>query len=237
MEKHYQYQCVIQIILPFFNSTSSNQESCRDSPSCDSSKTRSNVDRILVPPRQGRYREALHQVKGVGGVLLSHYLLATKRMARFCQIFILKRLIACLLMEKYRMKMLASILQDLRPGMWMVSLNLKDAHLHVPVSQSHRWFLRHGQRDSRYPLHIAVESSSIRVDYGLKALHQALGPSGSQLSFRTIVYVLVHRWHLPCPGRRSVGHTDQERLHLQLGFIINIAKSFLIAFKEMKVPG
>ncbi len=72
---------------------------------------------------------------GLGGVYF-HYFLLTKKMGGFCPLLYLKGLNACLLVENFKMERLASILQDLQPGMWMVSLDLKDTYLHVPISQA-----------------------------------------------------------------------------------------------------
>ncbi len=93
--------------------------------------------------------------QGVGGWgVYSHYFLATKKTGGFHPILNLRGLNTYLLMEKFRMGMRVSILQNLQPGMWMVSLDLKDAYLHVPIVPSHRRFLRFVLKDSRGVLHI-----------------------------------------------------------------------------------
>ncbi len=40
-----------------------------------------------------------------------------------------------------------SILRDLQQGMWMISLDLNDAYLHIPIIPQHRKFLRFALRD------------------------------------------------------------------------------------------
>ncbi len=52
-----------------------------------------------------------------------------------------------LLLEKFRMETLTSILRDVCPGMWMISLDLKDAYPHVLIPRSHRKFLRFALKD------------------------------------------------------------------------------------------
>ncbi len=44
------------------------------------------------------------------------------------------------------METLTFILQGLHKGWWMVSLDLKDTYLHVPIHPSHWWFLRFALR-------------------------------------------------------------------------------------------
>ncbi len=41
--------------------------------------------------------------------------------------------------SKFRMDTLNSIIQGLHEGWWMVSLDLKDAYLDVPIHLSHWW--------------------------------------------------------------------------------------------------
>ena len=45
-------------------------------------------------------------------------------------------------LSRFRMETSASVLQSLRPGDWMVSLDLQDAYLQVPVHPDSRRFLR-----------------------------------------------------------------------------------------------
>ncbi len=74
----------------------------------------------------------------------SHYFLATKKTGGN-----LRGLNAYLLVEKFRMETLASVLRDLQKGMWMISLDLQDAYLHVSIVPRHRRFLRFSLRDQQ----------------------------------------------------------------------------------------
>ncbi len=112
----------------------------RISFSCHFSKTRSTVDRSPIPPiLDKRAIEELLSGKCVcvwstgGGGGYSQYFLATKKTGVFHPILNLRGLHAYLLMEKFLMETLASILQDLQPGMWMVFLDLKDATYKSPL--------------------------------------------------------------------------------------------------------
>ena len=54
----------------------------------------------------------------------------------------LSRLNCSVLVSHFHMEMAQSVLQSLRPGDWMVSLDLHDAYLQVPVHPSFRHYLR-----------------------------------------------------------------------------------------------
>ena len=90
----------------------------------------------------------------VGGGYYSHYFLAMKKTGSFRPILNLRGLNPYLLVEKFRMETLASILLDLQKGMWMISLDLKDAYVHVPIFPSHRKFLRFALTDRQGSLHV-----------------------------------------------------------------------------------
>ncbi len=83
----------------------------------------------------------------------SHRFLATKKTGRFRPILNLRGLNVYLLTEKFRMETLASI-RDLQKGMWMISLDLKDAYLHGSIVPRHRRFLRFALRDQHGSLQI-----------------------------------------------------------------------------------
>lgn len=53
-------------------------------------------------------------------MVYSHYFHATKRIGGFCPILNLKMSNLCLLVKRFRMEILVSILQDFLPGMWLI---------------------------------------------------------------------------------------------------------------------
>ena len=81
------------------------------------------------------------------GGFYSHYFLATKRTGGFQPILNLCRLNSFIGVGKFRMETLTSILQGLHKGWWMVSLDLKDAYLHVAIHPSHWGYLRFALRN------------------------------------------------------------------------------------------
>ena len=60
----------------------------------------------------------------------------------------LSRLNWSVVVSRFHMETASSVLQSLRPGEWMVSLDLQDAYLQVPVHPSSRHYLRFCVGDS-----------------------------------------------------------------------------------------
>ncbi len=63
--------------------------------------------------------------------------MVTKQIGRFCPVLNLCGCNTFIHVDKLCMGTLAYILQSLHKGCWMVSLDLKDAYLHVPIHPSH----------------------------------------------------------------------------------------------------
>ena len=83
-----------------------------------------------------------------GGGGYPHYFLATKRTGGLRSILNLRGLNSYLLVSKFRMETLSSIIQGLHLGWCMVSLDLKDAYLHEPIHPSHSLYLRFALRNA-----------------------------------------------------------------------------------------
>lgn len=52
--------------------------------------------------------------------------------------------------KKFRMTSIQSILHLLNEGVWMVTLDLKDAYFHITIAQEHRKFLQFTLGDEHY---------------------------------------------------------------------------------------
>ncbi len=119
----------------------------------------------------------------------------------------------------------------------MISLDLKEAYLHVSIVPQHRWFLRFALRDQRGFLRI----------YQWRVLPFGLA-TAPRLFTKLLAPVAAHL-HLGnmsmCPYIDDIFHAQMSqemvsatrdasvRLHLHLGFIINLAKSFLVPSQGM----
>ncbi len=135
------------------------------------------------------------------------------------------------------METLASILQNLQQGMWMISLDLKDAYLHVPIYPPHRKFLRVTLRDHQAILRIYQWGI---LPFGLvtasRVFTKLLAPIASHLHLNSmsmhpytddILHAQISRDWIIVTRDASVC------LHLQLGFNVNLAKSSLIPSQVM----
>ena len=95
------------------------------------------------------------------GRFYSHYFLATKRTGGFCPILNLRRLNLFVRVAKFCMETLTSVLQGLHKGWWVVSLDLKDAYLHVPIHPSYWQYLRLALRNQAGDLIVINGSFSL----------------------------------------------------------------------------
>ena len=130
------------------------------------------------------------------------------------------------------METLTSILRDLRPGMWMVSRSegcipsctypsfisqVPEVRVEGPV-----WS----------PPRLPVGSPPLRRSHSTSSFYKVAGSSGGPLALQDFVYVPVfHAQH--SKDQVLVTRNASIRLHLQLGFILNLAKSSLVPSQVM----
>ncbi len=139
------------------------------------------------------------------------------------------------------METLSSILRDLHQGMCMISLDLKDAYLHVLIIPQHRKFLRIALRDHQGILHIYQWGV---LPFGLasapRVFTKLLAPIAAHLHLRNMsMYPYIEDIFHAQISRDSVILTRDASmcLHLQLQFVINLAKSSLIPSQVMRHLG
>ena len=68
--------------------------------------------------------------------------LAPKKNGKWRPVINLRPLNYYIMKSKFKMTTLRQIIQEVRPGDWMLSVDLKDAYFHVPVCREHWKFLR-----------------------------------------------------------------------------------------------
>ncbi len=134
-----------------------------------------------------------------------------------------------------------SILRDLQQGMWMISLDLNDAYLHIPIIPQHRKFLRFALRDHQGILRVYQWGV---LPFGLatapKVFTKPLALIATRLHLRNMsMYPYINDLFHAQISRDSVILTRDAsvRLHLQLGFVVNLAKSTLIPSQVMRHLG
>lgn len=138
--------------------------------------------------------------------------------------------------QHFKMDTLTKVLNLVKPQDWALSLDLKDAYLHIPVHKTHRKFLR-----------FCIQGKC----YQFVAL--CFGPSQAPRVFTKIVTVVAA--HLRIQNIRLATYLDdwllvnaQEKmlisdrektlnLLIKLGFIVNLQKSSLIPSQEITYIG
>ncbi len=166
------------------------------------------------------------------GGFYSHYFLATKRTGGFRPILNLRGLNTYLRVSKFRMETLSSIIQGLHPGWWMVSLDLKDAYLHVPIHPSHWRYLRFALRNAAGEL--IVYQWKV-LPFGLatapRVFTKILAPVAAHLHMQgCLMYPYIDDiFHAEASFLQACRTRDTSlRCHFMLGFIVNLAKSALV---------
>ncbi len=130
--------------------------------------------------------------------------------------------------------LMTSIFRDLHSGMWMVSLDLKDAYLHVPIRPSPYKFLRFALKDQYGVLRGLPMVSFLAT--APRLFTKWLTPVAAHLHFRTLsMYPYIDGiFHAQDSEEQVLVTSDVTiRLHLQLGFILNLAKCSLVPFQVM----
>ncbi|VDI17093.1 Hypothetical predicted protein [Mytilus galloprovincialis] len=140
--------------------------------------------------------------------------------------------------QHFKMDSLSTVLNLVKQGDWGISLDLKDAYLHVPIYKTHKKYLRFCLKNGR-----ALQ---------FKAL--PFGPTSAPRVFTKIVAAVVAA-HLRSRGIRLVVYLDdwfllnQEKSQLildrelvlnllvELGFIINLKKSTLDPSQQITYLG
>ena len=166
----------------------------------------------------------------------STYFVVPKKDGGVRPILNLKPLNRCLPKLKFKMETLQSIISMMQPGLWLASVDLKDAYFHVPIARD-QW---------KY----------LRFSIGGKAYQYKVTPFGLSPAprlFTHVVRVIVVwlrlrgvRLHAYLDDIVLIGNSPQEVLHaLQItiqafalaGFIINVKKSDLTPTQDLVYIG
>ena len=109
--------------------------------------------------------------------------------------------------QHFKMDSLSTVLNIVKQGDWAISLDLKDAYLHIPIYKTHRKYLR-----------FCVENSPC-----LQFTALPFGPTSAPRVFTKVVAVIAA--HLRSRGIRLVVYLDDW-------FLINQSKSQLVLDRE-----
>ena len=148
----------------------------------------------------------------------------------------LSRLNRFVRLSRFRMETSASVLQSLHPGNWMVSLDLQDAYLQVPVHPDSRRFLR---------FRVGAEVFQFKaLCFGLSSAPQVftrvMAPVSSfmhRYSFRILHY--LDDWLVLGSSFQEITRARDFLLWLcdQLGILVNHSKSTLLPSQRLDYLG
>lgn len=172
----------------------------------------------------------------VGQGFYSTYFVVPKKDGGLRPILNLKAFNHYMQVQKFKMETMHSIIAIMQPGLWLASVDLKDAYFHVPIAGEHRKYLR---------FHINGKSYQYRVTpFGL-----SLAPR----LFTKILLVLIKwlrlrgiRLHAYLDDILILGDSPQEvqdalmitiNVLTQAGFIINVKKSDLLPTQDLVYIG
>ena len=157
--------------------------------------------------------------------------LVKKKNGSFKPVFNLKPLNKHIHKQSFKMATVRTVAESIRQGDWAVSLDLKDAYLHVPILKKHRKFLSFAFKGQCYQFKVLPFglSSAPRV---FTKLTRVIIIHCRKLGVRLVLY-LDDSLLLAQPRERALQHRDLLLALLpDLGFIVNWEKSDLAPSKE-----
>jgi len=162
--------------------------------------------------------------------------LVPKKGGKWRPVFNLKPLNAHVQKRAFKMATVRSVAQSIRPGDLAVSLDLKDAYLHVPIAPPHRKFLKFIFRGRTYQFTVLPFglSSAPRI---FTKLTRVVVLHCRALGLRLLVY-LDDSLLLAQPRDLVLQHRDLLlALLLDLGFVVNFEKSELAPTQDFTFVG
>jgi len=138
--------------------------------------------------------------------------------------------------EKFKMETLNSIAQTLEQGMWMASIDLKDAYFHVSIHPSHRQFLRFvwsGVHLQYVTLPFGLSSAPRVFTKTLLPLIMALRALGVK------IYAYLDDLLIVGASVEEVQRSLYLAIHYltQAGFVLNVKKSDLLPAQDLHYIG
>ncbi|XP_059894386.1 uncharacterized protein LOC132447566, partial [Gadus macrocephalus] len=166
----------------------------------------------------------------------STYFLVPKKDGGFRPILDLRGLNQFLKVLPFHMLRVADVLQAIAQGDWFVSIDLKDAYFHVPITQRHRRFLRFAFLGKVYQFRVLPFGLSLAPRIFTRCVAAALSPL--QATGMAILPYLDD-WLVISPTReQAVRDTAMLLSHVdRLGLMVNFTKSNLTPCRVVSYLG
>ncbi|KAK7877982.1 hypothetical protein WMY93_031362 [Mugilogobius chulae] len=158
--------------------------------------------------------------------LYSPYFLVPKKSGGARPILDLRLLNEHIVTRSFCMLTTKQLLECVRPGDWMTSIDLTDAYFHVPVVPEHRKFLRFAIGEEQYEYCRLPFGYTLAQRTFSKCAEAALEPLRRQ-GIRILKY--IDDWLILAASRQDAeAHTGSVLRHIsRLGFVVNREKSSL----------
>lgn len=166
----------------------------------------------------------------------SPYFLVPKKSGGSRPILDLRVLNGCVAKRPFRMLTVKQLLQCVRPGDWMTSVDLTDAYFHVPIVPEHRKFLRFAVQGRCYEYCRLPFGYSLAPRTFSKCVDAALEPLRRR-GLRILTY--IDDWLILAPSpQEAEAHTALVLTHIsRLGFVVNQRKSMLRPSQQIMYLG
>ncbi len=161
----------------------------------------------------------------------SRYFLVPKRDGGLRPILDLRRLNFSLYKGKFKMLTMKTIMSQVQGGDWFVTIDLKDAYIHIQVVQRHRRFLRFAFGGKAYQYKVLPFGLALAPRTFTKCMDAALAPLRLQ-GIRVLNY--LDDWLILAHSRELVSrHRDIVLRHIHsLGLRMNAKKSVLLTSQQ-----
>ena len=171
-------------------------------------------------------KDAIEKVEDNSLGFYSTFFIVAKKGGGFRPILNLRPLNKHICYRRFRMETLTSVLENVFPGDWMASLDLKDAYFHVPILPSHRPFLRFAFANVIYQFKV--------LPFGLssapRVFTKILAPLVAHIHLQGIHFIpYLDDCLIIAKSKKDLVMHVQEAVRLleRAGFIINLKKSHM----------
>ncbi len=157
----------------------------------------------------------------------SRYFVVPKKNGGLRPILDLRRLNLALRVSKFKMLTVKSILSQIQPGDWFVTIDLKDAYFHIQIVKRHRKLLRFAFESKAYQYCVLPFGLALAPRTFTKCMDAALAPL--RLQGIPILNYLDDCLILAQSQDQALTHRDLVLHHLRsLGLRTNLQKSVLL---------